>query len=879
MELDPEWQVRAAAGAPASGGEPCSRLPPAGWCDVCSSPVRPGLDRCVICGEKPYFVLYDEGKRERAAIRAGAAPNASTMTLLAIFVVVLATFVAPVAGAVTTSPEQATVDSIVSSSGDPPFGPSVMVSGPPDPRIIVEWDQAAEPGGNIIAGWIAFDHKMGCGFATSTDDGRTWGQPYFGIGQTGSGGDPVVIPDRSAPGIVYILCLYQDGSGTLAAMSKSTDGGLTWSNWDRGAHEFWDFPDAVADGGTIWLIWNTGKPDTNIVISNDEGKTWGASKYLQDGLPSCILEDSQRRLYVFSGASIISIQKLRFAYSADGGQTWQAGHDLGFTSASRPDCEIDEIRRSLYVVTGSSLRKTVYLVRSRDLGTAFDAPIEIWNGTSTSLAKIDFVTVTVDHHGVVHAGWHDDRNGFLQAWYTNSSDGGTTWRAPILASDNVKPSCAPSCGQAHYGHGLAATATGAVCYGFIVYSNYTPEYRSSCNYDGVGGRTLSKIELSPATASLSADQTLRFTAQGFDTNGAPMGVTPVWSVNGGNVDPSGLYTPDKVGTFDVNARVGSIEGKATVAVTAGALSSIAVSPSAATITSDDTQKFVASGADAKGNPVPVSPAWSSTGGAIDGTGLFTPDKVGGFTVTARDGAASGNSQVTVTLGALASLAIEPAMVTVAADSTLRFTASGKDSKGNDVPVSATWSFSGLAGAGAVDQGGLFSPSKVGTYRVAASAGGLKSEAEVKVVPGKLDRVVIAPKAVSLEVGDLASFSYSAHDSKSNAIEDATATWRVEGGVGEVSAAGEFKASRAGEGSVKVTVSKSGVEKEASATLSVKDGILARLPPYLLVAGVAAGIVGILAAKRRKKKRAEAERMSRESWAGWTNGQSADHGWQ
>jgi hypothetical protein len=883
MELRPPLDVIAAAIPPPPPEEDRPRLPPAGWCDVCGSPVRPGLELCAICGEKPYCVLYEEGKRERQEARArGAGPDPpSTMTVLVVVLALLAMAPASVAGADPSRPSTTmTVASSSSQSGDPPFGPSVLVSGPPDPKIIVEWDQAAEAGGNVIAGWIAWSGKMGCGFATSTDDGRTWKKPYYGIGQSGSGGDPVVIPDRRIPGTVYALCLYQDGSGTIVAISKSTDGGLSWTNWDRGAHEFWDFPDAVADGGTIWLIWNSGKPDTNIVISDDEGKTWSASKYLQDGLSSCLLVDSQRRLYVFSGASIISIQKLRFSYSADAGLSWQPSRDLGFTTASRPDCGLDEAKKSLYVVTGSSVRKTVYVVRSRDLGATFDPPIEVWNGTSTALAKIDFVGVTVDNKGVVHAGWHDDRNGFLQAWYTNSSDGGTTWRAPILASDNVKPSCAPSCGQAHYGHGLAATPSGAVCYGFIVYNDYSPEYRSSCNYDGVGGRTLARIEVSPPQASITADQTAQFTAQGFDTHGAPMGVFPAWSATGGAVDAKGLFVPDKVGSFEVSARVGGVDGTANVTVAPGALASLAVSPPAATIAADATQKFSATGADAKGNPVPTSPTWSATGGRIDGSGLFSPDAVGKFTVTAREGAVSGGAEVTVTPGTLATLTVEPPGATVAADSTVRFSAIGKDAKGNDVQVSAVWSFSGAAAEGEVDRIGLFTPSKAGSYKVTASASGLMAEADVKVVPGKLDRIEIEPGEVTLVVGEIVTFSYAAFDSHSNSIEGASASWGVSAGIGEISGDGEFSATRPGDGAAELVVSKDGVEMRATARVTVKDDSWARLLP-LVLAGVAISVVLAGAAtmiRRRRRREAEAAK-AREVWDRWHAAQAGEPCWR
>ena len=84
--------------------------------------------------------------------------------------------------------------------------------------------------------------------------------------------------------------------------------------------------------------------------------------------------------------------------------------------------------------------------------------------------------------------------------------------------------------------------------------------------------------------------------------------------------------------------------------------SIIVSPNPANVQVNGTQQFTATGRDASGNTVPITPVWSvvNGGGSIDpSTGLFTAGTVTGTfnnTVTATSGTVSGSATVNVTAG-------------------------------------------------------------------------------------------------------------------------------------------------------------------------------------------------------------------------------------
>ncbi len=163
--------------------------------------------------------------------------------------------------------------------------------------------------------------------------------------------------------------------------------------------------------------------------------------------------------------------------------------------------------------------------------------------------------------------------------------------------------------------------------------------------------------------------------------------------------PAGVFTAGNVAsTFanTVEATAGGVSSSATVTVAPGALASIKVSPDAVTMAISLSQTFTASGEDAFGNVVPVSPAWSvvSGGGSISTAGSFVAATVPGTyanTVRAGVDAIAGFATVSVTPGPLAVLTVAPDPASVPAGTTQAFTAVGRDAGGNVLSVAPSWS--------------------------------------------------------------------------------------------------------------------------------------------------------------------------------------------
>lgn len=239
---------------------------------------------------------------------------------------------------------------------------------------------------------------------------------------------------------------------------------------------------------------------------------------------------------------------------------------------------------------------------------------------------------------------------------------------------------------------------------------------------------LESITVTPSPQSLAIGAQQTFTAVGYDEDGNVVAITPTWSVSsgGGTITGGGVFTAGTVaGTFTntVHASVGSgcsaINGRATVTVLPGALMTITISPGSTSLLEGATQQFTATGADAHGNAVAITPVWSMSvvgGGTIDAsTGLYTAGPVPGtypnsVIATALSTAALASVTVTAPVGALATIEVTPANPFLFGPQSQQFTATGYDASHNEVPIpgTLTWSLNTLQSIGSINSStGLF----------------------------------------------------------------------------------------------------------------------------------------------------------------------------
>ncbi len=170
--------------------------------------------------------------------------------------------------------------------------------------------------------------------------------------------------------------------------------------------------------------------------------------------------------------------------------------------------------------------------------------------------------------------------------------------------------------------------------------------------------------------------------------------------------------------------------------TPGPLATITVTPNPRTLAISAIQSFVATGRDAAGNLVSITPTWSvvALGGTINGSsGLFTAGTVTGTfanTVRATSGSIFGSATVTVTApGGLAAIIVSPNPGSALVSATIQFTAAGQDATGAVVAIPAplVWSVVNATAGTINSSSGLFTAGATpGTYSntIRATSGGI-----------------------------------------------------------------------------------------------------------------------------------------------------------
>lgn len=159
------------------------------------------------------------------------------------------------------------------------------------------------------------------------------------------------------------------------------------------------------------------------------------------------------------------------------------------------------------------------------------------------------------------------------------------------------------------------------------------------------------VSLNPVSASISTGGTAQFTATVTGTTDTSVS----WTCTGGTISTTGLYTAaTTAGVFSIKATSKADTSKfatASITVSAPAQVSVTIDPMSTSLTSGGTQQFTA----AVSNTTNSGVTWTSTGGSVTTTGLYTaPATAGTYAVTATsvvDVTKSASATVTVTASA------------------------------------------------------------------------------------------------------------------------------------------------------------------------------------------------------------------------------------
>lgn len=259
------------------------------------------------------------------------------------------------------------------------------------------------------------------------------------------------------------------------------------------------------------------------------------------------------------------------------------------------------------------------------------------------------------------------------------------------------------------------------------------------------------------------------------------------------------------------------------------LTSIDLSPAAATLQVGANQQFSATGHYSDGSAASVAVNWTATGGGISAGGLYTAGSVAGnFQVVATQQGGSISKAATVTVTAappvLTSITVAPSTISLAPAATQQFAATGHYTGGGTGSVAVNWSATG----GTINPAGLYTAGSTdGAYQVTATAQGtaIAGHADVTIAtpPPNLVAIEIAPATLRIKPYD--SLSYNAIGRRSdNSTVPVAVTWNATSSnlssiKNSISAAGMFHAGTV-LGTFTVTASEVGGTLTASVPVTV-----------------------------------------------------------
>src|SRR5216117_3442855 len=356
-----------------------------------------------------------------------------------------------------------------------------------------------------------------------------------------------------------------------------------------------------------------------------------------------------------------------------------------------------------------------------------------------------------------------------------------------------------------------------------------------------GGRTVlvtvtvvpglvSRIDVSPASATVAAGGTLAFTGTPRDLFGnAISGLALSWSASSsvGTISSTGVLTAaTAVGTGTVTVTAGSAAATVSVTIVPAAPARIVVSPTSLSVPAGSTSTLVASLQDTNGNVISAGTLSWSGGLPLSSDGRIVqysaPTTTGTDTLTVSQGGVSSTVDVTIVAGPASAVAISGS-ASVAAGATTTFTASLTDAYGNVVSgATVSWS----ASRGTISAAGvLTAPTEAGSVVVIASAAGRQASLTVDVTAAALDHIAPSATTINLLTGGGTLLTVSGVDAYGNDVSGVTYTWSTTIGSVTPAANGNSASFAAGDsgGSGSITISAGG--KTATIAVSVAESSL------------------------------------------------------
>lgn len=312
------------------------------------------------------------------------------------------------------------------------------------------WCIAAGPGAAVHAAF--WDDRLGTNevfYKRSTDWGRTWSRDtWLTYHDTARSWTPSI---TVADSTVHVVCFdTEDGANGEICHRRSLDAGVTWLPGTRLSHDTAksEYPSVAASGLNVHVVWRDGRDErwsweVYHQRSTDGGATWVGETRLTNATgikwsPSAAVADSL--VHAVWGDNRDGNWEVYYKRSTNWGRDWQT--DVRLTTsvfAQQWPC-VAAAGSCVHVgwVDGEDVDGEIHHTRSTDGGATWEPARRVTNGS----ARVEFWAPSICASGaMVHAVWHDTRDGNSELYYSRSTDQGENWALETrLTGDNAASS-------------------------------------------------------------------------------------------------------------------------------------------------------------------------------------------------------------------------------------------------------------------------------------------------------------------------------------------------------------------------------------------------------------------------------------------------------
>jgi hypothetical protein len=349
--------------------------------------------------------------------------------------------------------------------------------------------------------------------------------------------------------------------------------------------------------------------------------------------------------------------------------------------------------------------------------------------------------------------------------------------------------------------------------------------------------TVATVILTPASATITAGESVTYTIWATDTFGNGRDVTAEASYNvdagAGGSWTINVYTSEFAGTWTVTASYDGKSDTASLSVNHAALDHIVLSPDSAATAAGQSQTYTVAAFDAYNNSWDVTAEASydidaGAGGAWTGN-AYNSEIAGIWTVSATVDGVSDTAALTVQPGAAVTMILAPVSATISAGESVTYTVWATDTFGNGQDVTAEASYDVDAGAGGAWTINIYTAEFAGTWTVTAGYDGKSDTASLTVNHAALDHIVLSPDSAAITAGQSQTYTVAAFDAYNNSWDvTAEASYDIDAGAGGAWTGNAYNSEFAGIWTVSATVD--GASDTAALTVQPGEAVAVALAP-------------------------------------------------